>query len=200
MNTAQRFTGRTGQVLALTVTLLAVLAVWLCAIAPLLDWYTGRAETLRHDRILALRMEALVRTLPSLLEAARDKGSPQGGPQGGPTRPAALLSGQTDALAAAELQQRLDSLAAKAGLRIGSEEIMPPQPAGPFRAISVRITVSTPWRPLVALMQALAESETPMIADDLQLRAAAGNSRDPDPTIDGSLIVTAYRAGDGASS
>jgi general secretion pathway protein M len=181
--------GRTGQALALFITLLGVAAIWLVIVSPVLEWHQERVDQLRRDQELARRMAALVDTLPALREAARNTGQE--------ARPAALLTGQTDAIAAAALQQKLEEMAATAGLRIGSEEIMPPQALGPLRAISVRITVSAPWQALVRLLQVLAESDMPMIADDVQLRGPATVQRASDPPIEGSLVVTGFRGNDG---
>jgi hypothetical protein len=180
--------GTRGQALALGLTLVALVLFWLGMVAPVLDWYADRAETLRRQQAMAHRMAALVETLPALRQAATaatDSGR----------QPGALLAGATDALAAAKLQQALDELAAAAGVRIGSQEILPAQAAGDFRAIAVRVTLHAPWRSLVALLEAMARADVPMMADEMQLRGPLGNARDPALPVDASFTVTAYRTG-----
>ena len=108
---------------------------------------------------------------------------------------AALLTGASDTVAAATLQQRIDELAAAAGVRLASEEILPAQAAGDLRAITVRVTVSGPWKAFVNLLLALGQAEIPMIADEVQLRAPTATQKTPDVLlVDGSLTVTSYRA------
>ncbi len=109
-------------------------------------------------------------------------------------QPGTLLAGATDALAAAKLQQTLDELAAAAGVRIGSQEILPVQADGEFRAIAVRVTLNAPWRAVVALLQAMAKADVPMMADEMQLRGPPTNTHDPNLPVDASFTVTAYRA------
>jgi general secretion pathway protein M len=180
--------GRGGQGLAVGVTLLAVLLTWLGVIAPVMEWHTDRDETLRRQRALAHRMAALVETLPALRKVAADTA-------GNGPKPGTLLAGATDAVAAAALQQKLDELAATSGVRIGSEEILPAQAAGEFRAIAVRVTLTAPFQALVALLEALAQAEMPMVADEMQLRGPQNANRDSDLPVDARFTVTAYRSG-----
>ena len=91
--------------------------------------------------------EVLMATLPELREQAAKAVS-----SGRQTD--AMLPGASDSLAAAALQQKLDELATAAGVQISSQEILPAQAAGEFRAIAVRVTTTAPWRSLVALLGA----------------------------------------------
>jgi general secretion pathway protein M len=166
------------------------LAVWFGALAPAFDWYADREETLRRERAMAARMAALTETLPALREAASEAAN--NGHQ-----PGTLLAGATDPLAAAALQQKLDELASAAGVRIGSEEILPAREEGDFHAISVRVTLNAPWRGVVALFKGMASADVPMAADEMQLRGPPGLTKDPELPIDASFTVVAYRAAKG---
>jgi general secretion pathway protein M len=179
--------GPKGRFLALGITIVVLAAAWLGVVAPALDWYADREEVLGRQRALAHRMSALVETLPSLRDAAAEAAE-------NARQPGVLLAGANDSLAAAALQQKLDELASTAGVRIGSEEILPAQAAGDFRAIAVRVTLTAPWRAVVALLQAMATADVPMMADEMQLRGPPGNAKDTDLPIDASFTVTAYRA------
>jgi general secretion pathway protein M len=179
--------GPKGRALAVGLAMLAIVIAWLGLVAPLLDWYADREEVLRRQRALAHRMSAMVETLPALRDAATE--AAESGRQ-----PGTLLAGATDALAAATLQQKLDELATASGVRIGSEEILPVQATGDFRAIAVRVTLTAPWRAVVALLEGMAKADVPMMADEMQLRGPAANSRDTDQPVDANFTVTAYRA------
>ena len=158
--------GWTGQAMALALTVFAGLAVWLGVIAPAADWFAEREDTLRRERAMAVRMAALIETLPALRDAAL----------------------------AAVLQQKLDELASAAGVRIGREEILPARAEDDFRAISVRVSLTAPWRAVVALFQGMATASVPMAADDMQLRGPSANLNDPALPVDAAFTVTAFRA------
>jgi general secretion pathway protein M len=180
-------TGPKGRALALGMTAVVIVTAWLGIVAPVLDWFADRDETLRRQAALAHRMEALVATLPALRETAAGTGDNK-------QQPGALLAGATDPLAAAALQQKLDELAAAAGVRIGSEEILPAQTAGDLRAVAVRVTLTAPWRELVALLEGMAKADVPMMADEMQLRGPPVNAKLPELPVDARFTVTSYRA------
>lgn len=181
--------GVRGRVLALALVLLAVLLLWIGVAAPLLDWFGERAETLQRQQAIGRRMAALVETLPALQAAADAAGARGAG------RREALLDGTSDAVAAATLQQLLDEMAKNAGLRIVSVEVMPPEPAGRYRAIAVRLNVAAPWPSLIALLQAIATADVPMLVDNLQMRSLVHNKSDSDWPIDVTFSVIGYRGG-----
>jgi general secretion pathway protein M len=188
-------TGPRGQMLALGLALLAAIAVWLGVIAPLWGWYDDRAELLRRQRAMAHRMASLVESLPALRRQAEtlDSTVTSSGAANNDTS-AVLLTGANDPVAAASLQQRIEELATQAGVRVGSEEILPAQAEGDLRAIAVRLTLTAPFRSLVGLLLALSRSETPMVVDELLLRGPPGKPGDDDLPIDVSMTVTSYRA------
>jgi hypothetical protein len=193
-------TGGSGRALALAITLLAVAAAWAGVIAPLQDWYHDRAEMLRRQDAVAHRMAALVETLPALrreAEAAAHRGLNSGDADGAAASP--LLPGESDALEAAHLQQRIDDLATNAGVRISSQEILPGQPGGTLHAIPVRLSVTAPYRSLVSLFLALARSKIPMVADEITLRGRTATARDTDLPVDATLTVTSYRTATAAA-
>ena len=188
-------TGPRGQMLALGIAVLAAVVVWLGAIAPLWDWYGDRAELLRRQRAIAHRMASLVDSLPALRSQAAAVGNAAASSGTANNDSAAvLLTGANDPVAAASLQQRIEELATRAGVRVGSEEILPGQPEGDLRAIAVRLTLTAPYRSLVALLLALSRSETPMVVDELLLRGPQGKTGDDDLPIDVNMTVTSYRA------
>jgi hypothetical protein len=188
-------TGQRGQMLALGMAFLAAAAVWIGAIAPLWGWYDDRAELLRRQRATAHRMASLVASLPALQRQAAmvDNAATSSGGTSNDSS-AVLLTGANDPVAAASLQQRIEEFANRAGVRVGSEEILPGQAEGDLRAIAVRLTLTAPFRSLVALLLALSRSETPMVVDELLLRGPPGKPGDDDLPIDVSMIVTSYRA------
>jgi hypothetical protein len=179
-------TGRRGQALALAMAITAAAVLWFGIVAPVQAWYQDRAELLHRQNAIAHRMGMLVETLPALKRQVEQAVQYR-------VASAGLLSGTTDALAATSLQQRIDEFAATSGTRVVSEEILPVLAEGGLRAISVRLTVTAPWRSLIRLFLALSRSEIPMAADEIIVRGPPGNTRDVDLTVDANLTVTSYR-------
>ena len=187
-------TGVRGRLLALALALLAVLLLWIGVAAPLLGWFDAREETLRRQQAIGRRMAALVQTLPALQAAAAAASARGAG------RREALLDGGSDAVAAATLQQLLDEMAKRADLRIVSVEVLPPEQAGQYRAIAVRLNVSAPWPALVALLRAIATADVPMLVDNLQMRSMVRNTADTEWPIDVTFNVIGYRSGRAADN
>jgi general secretion pathway protein M len=177
--------GPRGRVLAVLFLVLAASLAWFGAIAPLRDFYAGRAETLQLQALQARRMASLAAAVPALTRLAQA--------QSARTVPIPALQGATDGVAAAALQQKLNDFAAAAGLHIASAETLPAEAAGGWHAISVRLSISGSWAGLTRLLLTIAQSETPMVADDLQLRGPSTFSKDQDSPIEAGFTVTAWR-------
>jgi hypothetical protein len=56
------------------------------------------------------------------------------------------------------------------------------------------VTLTAPWRALVALLDAMAKADVPMMPDEVQLRGPPANTIDSDLPVDARFTVTAYRA------
>ena len=177
--------GRAGQGLAVLLLLLLAL-VWTAAAAPLLDWHADRAAALQSRRILAGRMALLAAALPELQRQAATAGAPVA---------VAVLEGGTDAVAGAELQQKVQDMAAAAGATLSSAELLPAEPAGSYRRVRLRITLRAPWPVLVALLDAVAGARPGMTVDDVQVHGTGGFIRASDAALDASWTVLAFRPG-----
>ncbi len=185
--TARLPTGRIGQVIAVLLVVLLLAAAWAVIAAPLLEWHAERAEAISRRATLAHRMAQIAADLPGLeRDAAATAGS-------GPA-PIAVLSGASDAVAGADLQQRLQDMAAKAGTALSSTEALPPQPLGAYRAIGVRMTINAPWPNLVRLLQAIDTARPQMLVDDLQVHGAYGFIREGSAPLNASLSVIGFRS------
>jgi type II secretory pathway component PulM len=184
--------GPRGQAMALGIAALGAALLWPGLAAPAFDWYADRAETLQREQATAARMAAQVRTLPELRGRAAELA--------GQAHRDALLEGATDGVAAAALQEMLEHMAAASGTRIASAEPLPAErAAGDLRAISVRITVNAPFKAVVGLLAAIADADTPMLVDNLQLRASPMPlGAEAERQMEASFSVTAWRAGETA--
>ena len=176
-------TGRRGQLLAMAVTLLAALLIWFGCIAPALGWYAARRDYLEQQQALAARMRAVASTAPALQRILDNAASAA-------PAPTAVLEGASDAIAGATLQQAVQDMAAKAGASISSAELLPAEPVGSFRRISLHVSVNGPWTVLMALLGAIAQATPRMLVDDLSLRESlALGQADVHPLAAGFTVI-----------
>ncbi|MGC1294246.1 MAG: hypothetical protein WA869_04330, partial [Alloacidobacterium sp.] len=80
---------------------------------PLVEWYGERADELAQQEALAQHMEALVAALSTLQEQAKAVAASGAGE-------AALLDGDSDNMASASLQERLQTMFTQTGVQLHS--------------------------------------------------------------------------------
>jgi general secretion pathway protein M len=180
--------GRRGQALALLATVLVALTIWAGAVQPLVSWYAERAETLLQRQALAERMERLAATLPSLQRRAEARSGSQ-------ATVGIALSGASDAIAGAMLQEHVQTMAISAGATLASVETLPVEPAGAWRRIGLRVTLTAPWPVLVRLLQSLDQATPQMLVDDLRMRSTLLVAQPVAQPLQTSFTVYAFRAG-----
>ncbi len=181
--------GRRGQILATALTLTVLAAAWLGVGKPLVDWYQSGADTLAQRQMLLRHMEALAQTLPTLERtpaAARPESTP-------------LLSGATDALAAAAMQSAVQAMATRAGVELASMETLPAEARGGYRRIGLRVSLTAPWPVLVELLRTASQGEPRMLVDDVQLRVMRMPDNAVAMPISASFTLLAFRAASGGS-
>jgi general secretion pathway protein M len=156
-------TGRRGRALAVALGLLVLVLLWFGIASPLLGWYSDRAEALAQREMLASRMARLARRLPAL---EREAGNLRAGEPG----PDALLPGQSDAVAAAALQERVHALASQAGTVLLSVEILPAEQIGQFRRIGLRLSLQADLTHFVGLMRLFEQARPRILVSDLEVQ------------------------------
>jgi hypothetical protein len=176
--------GPRGQILAAALTLCLLAALWFGAAAPLIEFYHDRGEQLAQRQALLVRMQALADSLPLLEHQAA----------GSRPATAALLPGNTDALAAAAMQSMVQSMASAAGLELASMETLPAEVRGPYRGIGLRVSLSASWLRLIALLRSAAQSQPRMVVEELQLRAPLMQDRSADAPVNATFVLLAFRA------
>ncbi|GAB0119051.1 type II secretion system protein GspM [Acidisoma sp. 7E03] len=183
--------GRAGQALCLAITALGLAIAWFGLIAPVLQLYAeGQAQQAAQSAMLA-HMQSVAAELPRLRKLAERV-------QGNRSSDTAttLLSGDTDAIAAANLQKVIQDLAANAGLVPTSIEVLSATQRGAFRRIGLQIETTASWPTLMALLRAMNDSALGLIVDDLTLHAIATSDTGRDtthPMLDASFMVFALR-------
>ncbi len=180
-------TGRTGQMLALGVTALAVMALWLGVVMPLIEWHADRSAALSHQEMLTQRMETLAAALPSLQEQAKAVAA-------GGAGEAALLEGDNNSMASASLQERLQAMFMKTGVQLNSVETLPGDDAGAYRRIGLRISFNASWPILMTLLKEMHIASPSLLVDELQLTPALHRISTAPGSFDVACAIFAFRS------
>ena len=155
--------GRNGRILAVLLALLALALVWLAVVAPLIAWHDERRDALEQRQALAARMALLVRRLPALraqAEAMTASGRPGAG---------VLIEGNSDAVAAAAIQEKVAVMAAALGTSLSSTETLAATREGAYRRVGVRISLDAAFPTVVHLLQSVEAAQPSLLVDDLQM-------------------------------
>ena len=183
--------GRRGQLLAVGLTVICLAALWVAIVSPVMSWYQARSQDLDDRRLVVARMALIAGTVPDLLREATALRA------AAPAVRNIALEAPSDAVAGGRLQQRIQDLAAAAGITLSSIETLPTQQQGGYRRISLRVACSASLPVLVSLLQTLEVSSPRMLIDDLDLDASPDLNRPDGITIGANFTVIAFRPGRG---
>ena len=179
--------GQRGRVLALLLLIAVVGGLWAGIAVPLTDWYSDRSDTIDRQTILARRMAQIAGTLPDLRAQAAAIQS---------AVPVTVLDGGSDSVAGAALQQRLQQIGTSVGTALASTEVLPGEPAGAYRRIGVRLSVTAYWPVIVRLMAAVDANTPRLLINDLQIQSQRASLVDANPLLVVTMVVFGFRAGD----
>jgi general secretion pathway protein M len=165
--------GLPGRILALSLTIVVVAVAYLLVVAPLFGLYADRASQLSNRELLRDKIVAAAAELPQLRARASELNATSDAQQ-------ATLQGPSDAIATANLQNRLGELSTSAGASVSSTETLPPEIRDYYRRIGLRIVLNGSFESLIAVFSGLETSTTPLIVDNLQIhnvQSRAGGSQ-----------------------
>jgi general secretion pathway protein M len=187
-------TGRRGQLLAAALLVLVLGSLYFLAAAPLVELYRQRAARLDDGRLLLPRLEAVADGLPALRARVAELRA------AARTRKV-TIEGASDAIASANLQSRIEALAAAAGATIGSTESLPVETRDGYRRIGLRFALNGPYETLVRLLAKLEEARPPLVIDNLQVHGILRRPGLPQPGaenigLDAGLDVYGFRLDD----
>jgi type II secretory pathway component PulM len=180
--------GRIGQALAVGCGVLALVLIWLGAIAPLWAFYAdGQAELEQRQALLA-RMQGLAASLPAVRGAAASRHG-EGAEEAG-----AMLPGATDALAAAALQESVQRMARDTGASLTAVETLPAAAAAEhWHKVSLRISLNAPWPVLIGLMHAVEKAPARIFIGDVHFHSPAVAAHPASLPIQASMVLYGFR-------
>jgi len=176
--------------LALTILCLVLGGVYLLLVSPIFDLYSQREATLADRRMLAPRLSAAAAELPELRARLAEL-------QAAATTRNITLEGASDAIAAANLQSRIEELAKSAGVTISSTEGLAAENRGGHRRIGLRLAISGDYDGIIKLLAAIETAAPPLVLSNLQfhgvLRPTAQAQRS---RLDAGFEVYGFRRAD----
>ena len=181
--------GRAGQVTAILLTLCGLAILWFALIAPAVSWYDARARRIAETSLVIAHERALIAALPGMRARIGRPGRIAG---------VALLQGGADAVAGAALQGDVQALAGRNGINLDSAELLTPVKTGDFRRIPLRISLTTDYPKLIALLGAIAVASPRMLVDDLSLHALGLPGPGRELPIRAGFTISAFRAAGGS--
>jgi general secretion pathway protein M len=168
------------------VTLCFILITWLAIGEPIRSWYADRQELLEERHALLTHMRSLASSLPALRSAAT--------PEESTDSATIMLLGATDSIAAADLQERLQKMAATIGVSLTAVETLPPEQATRrFRKVALRISLTTSWPILTELIRAIEQSPTRIFIDDVHFHSPVVLAHSTALPIQASMVVYGFR-------
>jgi general secretion pathway protein M len=189
-------TGRNGRLWALILMLIALASVYLVVVVPLVNFYAGRQSVLENRRMLLPRLKAAAEELPGLRAQASELRAAAGARK-------VTLEGASDAIASANLQSRIEELAASVGATISSTEGLPTEVHGSYRRIGLRYVLVGPYETLVRLLVKLEAATPPLVIDNLHIQGGLRIDRrlvrpatpgSATPALNAGLDVYGFRA------
>ncbi len=192
MTVDQLPTGRRGQALAAAIGILVLAVAWFGIVDPAWSWYADRSRLLERRQVLLHRMREVAASLPALQAAT--KGRP------GDAAGTVMLPGGTDAVAAADLQERVQTMATTAGARLTAVETLPATPVGQWHKVSLRISLNAPWPVLMDLLRSIEQSPTRILVDDVHFHSATVVSHPTVLPVQASMVLYGFRPAEGGGA
>ena len=164
-------------ILAVLIWMGAALAVW-----PVVDSYRTTDDQLRETAEHLARYETMSKAYPKL-RTQMDKLTRQHAASG------IYLAGGTDALAAAELQEDVNSTIERSGGKKRSIQILPVAKDGDFRKVTVRVQMTATLAAFARILHSLESAKPFLFIDNLDVknrrarRTAKEQNQDPELVI-----------------
>jgi hypothetical protein len=137
-------------------------------------------------RLRFARGAALIEALPALTrEAERSAKAPT----------AAVLQGDSDAIAGATLQEQVQGMASSSNAQLTSIETLPGEQVGAYRRIGVRVELAAQLAVVTHLLAAIEQAQPNMLVDDIRLTATPAGPQNVQLPLDVAFTVYAFRVG-----
>jgi general secretion pathway protein M len=175
--------GWVSRLAALALSAGVAFALYLFVVAPIVTGYAETDAAVAQAAELLDRYRRVAAARPALqerLDALKSRQSEIG----------TYLSGETDALAGAELQELVNATVAKGGGGLRSVQILPVKADGGFRRIGVRVQMTATIAQVLRVLHGLEAGSTLLFVDNLEVSNRRARRRRNQPVeMDPTLLV-----------
>ncbi|HEX2940318.1 MAG TPA: type II secretion system protein GspM [Rhodopila sp.] len=193
--------GRRGQAFAAAIAVAVAVVAWLGIVMPAWFWFQDRTALLEQRQALLLHMRSVAAALPRWRDAAATPSA------GSDAATSVFMTGASDAVAAADLQERLQGAASSAGVSITAVETQPAEDipagfAGPrgstdrisgagkaWHRVGLRITLKGPWPAVVGFLQSVQHLPMRLFVDDVHLHHDGVAAQPASSSVQASMLV-----------
>jgi general secretion pathway protein M len=167
---------------ALSLLVFVIGALYLLLVSPVIEAYRSTDEASQEALEQLARYEHISKTNPNR-KAELEKLAKQ------QSRSGVYLAGDTDALAAAGLQEDVGARIKKNGGKVRSMQILPVKTDGDFRRVSVRVQLTATLGSFARILYALESGKPYVFIDNLDVKnrrarkAKKGTEEDPELVI-----------------
>ncbi len=85
------------------------------------------------------------------------------------------------------------------GIVLTSVETLPPEQAGSYRRIRLRLTLAAPWSALIRLLASVEQATPPMLIDAFDLQVSPGSEHPSGATLAANMTIWGFREADSPS-
>lgn len=179
--------GRSGRFAAVGLLVVLLAVAYLAIVSPVISFYADTAGTLEQRREQVRKYRNAVNDLPRLRDAAKRQSDAASAAN-------MLLTGASDAVAAADLQSSLKDMVEGEGATIMSAAILPAEAEGAFRRVGLRIAFAGDIELLTTVLLQIEEARPMLFVGDFDIHQSASESEGDNPMLAVSLDVFGYRA------
>jgi hypothetical protein len=167
--------------LALAILGAIVAAIYFAVAQPLIDTYTADRATIAERREVLLRYQRAAQALPARQQELAAMKQTQANADG-------FLAGASDTLIAAQIQNRVKTLANAAKTELKSSQVLPAAPDGKLKRIAIRDQVSATTAGVLAIFHDLEAQSSSLFLDNVTLQVRPLSLRDRNSPGNGDTI------------
>jgi general secretion pathway protein M len=140
--------GRLGQVVALSIPVVLAAAMSFGVFGPLFHWYQDREDQIAFKQQEVSHVARMLPLIPAMRHEANAILDTGGSDQ-------MFLAGDSDALAGAQLQAVIESVAAQSNANLTSSTALPGQNLGGLREVAINVDLTASWSVLINLLRTI---------------------------------------------
>ena len=178
---------KASQFLALSIPAFLAVFVSIGVCEPVIHWYQARQDDIAFKQQEISHIEAMWLGLPELRRQVADS-------QTRASDGKIFLTGDSDAIAGADLQLRIETLARHSNASLTSTSMLQAKSVNGLRQITANVDLTATWQNLIGLLNAIDLAHPQMIVSGLNITGAAAPGPQQDIPLQISFTVAAFRA------